>query len=359
MNYNSIQEILSAGITNMQVLRNNTKQDDGTDTIIGVPWFTYNGITASTIYASGNSFIGFGTSTEHLKVNRRDGVMYSLYREEGTLCNYYNFLKIRWDGYTTYNQTSASYRITYDVILWDTGDISLHMVTIPTSQNNGTYSLTADSTYTYTVNSANPDVTFKKTNSGFSVSNSLINLEISSILIRSGSSYYTIENNALSKLEVTELTSELFIKKGVKSVPSLSLLSALTNPEILFWTNMYTTGATLTIKGIPPLPQVVYFDTQDMTNYLTIKNLECFATNDVLFSISTDDGQTWKYYNNKSWNINNSSGMNIDTLQSITSDEWLEILTGATSYRFRCLLPNTTSSVGKIYINHILKTDNE
>ena len=96
-----------------------------------------------------------------------------------------------------------------------------------------------------------------------------------------------------------------------------------------------------------------------MTNYLTIKDLECIATNDVLFSISTDDGQTWKYYNDKSWNINNSSGMNIDTLKSITSDEWLEVLTGATSYKFRCLLPDVTSSVSKIYINYIPKTDNE
>ena len=133
MNYNSIQEILSADINNMQVIRNNSKQDDGTDSITGVSWFSYNGNTVSTIYANGNSYIGFGSSNEHLKVNRLDSAMWYLYREEGTLYNYYKFLKIRWDGYTSYYQTSASYRITYDVILWDTGDISLHMVTIPSS----------------------------------------------------------------------------------------------------------------------------------------------------------------------------------------------------------------------------------
>ena len=47
MNYNSIEEILSAGTSNMTVIRNNTKQDDGTDTITGVSWFTFNGVTAS------------------------------------------------------------------------------------------------------------------------------------------------------------------------------------------------------------------------------------------------------------------------------------------------------------------------
>lgn len=103
MNYNSIEEILSAGTTNMTVIRNDSKQDDGTDSITGVPWFTYNGTVASTIYASGNSWLGFGSTSEHLKVNRRDGAMYYLYREEGTLYGYYNFLKIRWAGYSYYN----------------------------------------------------------------------------------------------------------------------------------------------------------------------------------------------------------------------------------------------------------------
>ena len=103
MNYNSVEEILSAETANMTVIRDNSKNDDGTDTVTGVSWFNFKGKVASTIYVSGNSWLGFGASSEHLKVNRRDGAMYYLYREEGTLYNHYRFLKIRFSGYTSYS----------------------------------------------------------------------------------------------------------------------------------------------------------------------------------------------------------------------------------------------------------------
>ena len=240
MDYNSVDEILSSGTTNMQVIRNNSKNDDGTDGITGVNWFTYNGTVASTIYVSGNSWIGFGSSYEHLKVNRRDGAIYSLYREEGTLYNYYKFLKIRWVGYSAYNYTTTSYKIEYDVILWDTGDISLHMISIPTSYNSGTYSLVASSTYTYTVSTSSPDVTFVKTDSGFEVSNEIINLQLPyerRFLIKSDSTYYTIINNALSNINVSDLTSSTFLDNGINYIPDYSLIKSLPDPQILFWTD--------------------------------------------------------------------------------------------------------------------------
>jgi len=52
------------------------------------------------------------------------------------------------------------------------------MVSIPTSYNDGTYSLTADQTYTYTVSIGSPDITFLKTDSGFEINNNLISLEM-------------------------------------------------------------------------------------------------------------------------------------------------------------------------------------
>ena len=260
MDYSSVEQIFSAGTTNMEILRNNTKQDDGTDSFSGVSWFTYNGTVASTIYASGNSWIGFGSSSEHLKVNRRDGALYSLYREEGTLYGHYKFLKIRWEGYSQYNQTATSYAISYDVILWDTGDISLHMISIPSSYNSGTYSLIASSTYTYRVSAASPDVTFIKTDSGFEVSNSVIDLVIplkKRYLIRDNSTYYTVSNSTLAEVAISELTSDSFLNYGVEDIPVISLLTNLSNPEILYWTEDSDSGAVedgLIITGTPPLP---------------------------------------------------------------------------------------------------------
>lgn len=360
MNYSSIEEIFSAGTTNMEVLRNNTKQDDGTDSIVGVSWFTYNGTVASTIYASDNSWIGFGPSSEHLKVNRRDAALYSLYREEGTLYDYYKFLKIRWEGYSTYNNTSASYAISYDMILWDTGDISLHMISIPSSNNNGIYSLVASSTYSYTVSSASPDVTFTKTESGFAVSNSIIKLNMpvkKRYLVRDNSTYYTVLNNALAEVAISELTSDSFLNYGVEDIPPISLLTNLTNPEILYWADDSNLGAIkngLIITGVPPLPQILYYEIQDMSTHSSIRKAETIASDDAIFTITFDGGQTWQYYNNGAWNTatSESEGMTALTIKNLSESVWGEIST-STSYQFRCVLPSVDSYAHGIYVGYI------
>ena len=357
MNYNSIEEILSSGTTNMQVIRNNTKNDDGTDVIDGVSWFTYDEVVASNIHVSGNSWIGFGSYSEQLKVNRRDGAMYSLYREEGTLYEYYKFLKIRWKGYSYYNQTTSAYAVEYDVILWDTGDISLHMISIPTASNDGDYSLIASSAYSYTVSTLQPDVTFKRTATGFEVSNTIINLEPpyeKRYLIRSGSTYYTVLNNVLSEINVLNLESSTFLTYGVEFVPPFSLLAELSEPEILFWKDNDSDLETgLSVEGIPPLPQIVYYDIQDMTGYNGIQRIESKGTNDVLLSISFDNGQTWKYYKNNAWHVvtSDTDGMSIIELSHITPEAWSNIITN-TSYQLRCVLPSAISSIGNIYVKY-------
>lgn len=360
MNYNSIEEILSAGITNMEVIRNNTKQDDGTDSITGVSWFTYKGTTVSTIYASGNSWLGFGSSSEHLKVNRRDGAMWSLYREEGTLYDYYKFLKIRWSGYSRFSETTSAYAIEYDVILWDTGDISLHMISIPTSYNNGTYSLVASSTYSYTVSTSSPDVTFIKTDSGFSVSNEVINLESPyerRYLIRSGSTYYTVENNVLSEISDTDISSTTFLNYGIKTIPAISLLSNLPTPEILYWTDSEDVLINnLVIQGTPPLPQLLYYEPQNIAEGSGIKAIEANSSDDVLFTITSDGGETWYYFDTTAvtWVVSTtpSMGMNKATLKSITQNRWTEVISSSI-YQIRCALPSTESYVSKIMVGYV------
>ena len=359
MNYNSIEEIFAADTTNMTVLRNNIKQDDGADAITGINWFTFNGKVTSTIYASGNSFVGFGSSSEHLKVNRRDGAMYYLYREEGTLYNYYKFLKIRWGGYSAYNQTSSSYAITYDVILWDTGDISLHMVSIPTSSNNGTYSLVASSTYSYTVSSSSPDVTFKKTDTGFTVSNSIIELSLpfnKRYLVRSGSTYYTVANNTLSEISISNLTSEVFLTSGTEELPDINLLLNLTNPEILYWVDdergIPVTG--LIVNGIPSVPQMFCYDVKTVPENTVITKAEVYNANDILLTVTFDNGVTWMYYNTttNTWvtAASDNEGMTDITFKNLIPEQW-SMAPLTTTYQFRCALMSLESRAGSIYVN--------
>ena len=126
----------------MTVSRNNSGQDDGTDSVVGVDWFTFNGVVASTIYVSGNSWVGFGTSSEHLKVCRRDGKMWYLYRQEGTVGSK-KFLKLRWEGYTRYNYTTSTYALKWELFLFDDGGMYLNVIDVPDSSSYlGTSTLT-------------------------------------------------------------------------------------------------------------------------------------------------------------------------------------------------------------------------
>lgn len=358
MNYNSVNEIFSANISNMTILRNNSVLDSGADTVQGVDWFVFEGSAANNIYAAGDSYIGFGANLTQLKVGYDSGFrLKSLYREEGTLYNYYKFLKIRWDGNIYNRRAGIYYQKTYDVVLWDTGDISLHMVTIPSSNNSGPYELSeATTTYPYTVSTESPDVTFLRTNNGFTVTNSMIVFGPREYryLVRSDASYYTVVDNALSEIDVSELSSNIFNTFGTEYIPSANLMLGLPNPELLCWSeheeDRLKTG--LVVNTIPPLPQIVYGETQTITDGSIIDKSEVYNAKDVFVSISFDNGQTWKYFNDETWvyAISESEGMTAETLQNITPEQWATIAP-YTSVQFRCALMSKESQMGKIYFN--------
>lgn len=349
MNYNSVEEILASGTTNMTVIRNNVKQDDGADTINGVSWFTYNGSAVNTIYVSGNSYIGFGSNTEHLKINRRDGAMWYLYREEGTLLSNYKFLKIRWVGYTYYNNTTSSYSLSYDVILWDTGDISLHMVSIPTTYYDGTFVL-GSLNYTKPTGST-PDITFKKEESGYTVINSIIELQPPVYyLIRSNSTYYTISDGSLLGIGNIDITADNFLNYGVNEIKDISLLTNLSNPELLAWTSSdsFSINQGLVINMEPQFPQVAYYDSITLSSMYAIEAAKAYGDN-VLFAITFDNGATWIYFNGSNW-VNASStseGMTAEMVYSIPEDKWAEVSLSKT-FKFRCSLLSMESTAGKI-----------
>lgn len=154
-NFSSLSDLLNT-TDGMTVLRNNSAQDDGTDIIAGVDWFTFNGIVASSIYVNGNSWLGFGTASENLRVWRRDAKMYYLYRQEGTI-GPSKFLKLRWEGYSYYNSTATAYSLKYEVFLFDDGGIYLNFFQVPGGSYTGTNRLTCGSnTYSFSVSDYTP-----------------------------------------------------------------------------------------------------------------------------------------------------------------------------------------------------------
>ncbi|WP_285174086.1 hypothetical protein, partial [Mycobacterium tuberculosis] len=72
-------EQLLASTGNLVQLVKNTAYDDSTLTIDGVDWFKFNNVVTTKIYINGNSWFGFGSSSEQLKVCRRDAKMYNFW----------------------------------------------------------------------------------------------------------------------------------------------------------------------------------------------------------------------------------------------------------------------------------------
>ena len=140
-------------INGMTAIRENVRNYGGVDELAGADWFSYNGVTANTVYVSGYNYIGFGADAQHLNVCYRSGATYYVYRLEGTLTNGHRFLKISVDGTTRYNYYTDPYRLIYELFLLDDESMYLNVIQTPTSTSYvGTSSLVCgSSTQTLTI----------------------------------------------------------------------------------------------------------------------------------------------------------------------------------------------------------------
>lgn len=335
-NYTTIEEIV-AGVDNATQLRTNTKQDDGTDTITGVDWFSYNGTVCNNIYVNGNGWIGFGSSSEHLKVNRRDQAMWNLWREEGTFStrfNSYRFLRIRWSGYTVYNSTSANNLLTFDVILFETGDIMLYIVDVPSSYYTGTFELgsltyekpTADRRY----------VTFYlQTDGSYVADYAPISYNVKKYLVRNNGTLYTVTDGALVEVTGT-LNADLFINNGSDTIPDGALLMTLSAPEVLCWTDASEVPKlNAVVQGVPIGTHDIISNTAMVGHHSIygIESVEATASDGATFLLSFDGGM-WMAYNNGKWSASDV-GMTASELMAIPTEAWASVINSAIFMRLK------------------------
>lgn len=353
----------------MEVLVNNTKKDDDTITVKGVDWFKFNGVTAINLYASGNHWIGIGSSAEHFKVCRRDGAMYYLYRQEGLIYGYYRFLKIRWEGYTQYNSTDASRKLIYELFLIDTGDMFLNVIQAPTNSSYiGTSSLTCGSN-TYFLNipvGSAPQICFDHqddTGSAWAVRYDKMIIEppyVRKYLVQDGAgAYYTVAGDTLIALEEAELTAQVMLNRGLDAAPAYGLISSLENPAVLCWQD--SVGHPVMTADITAIPynQTVYTKDYDMTHdsVIGIENVVVDADENTLFAVSFDGGVTWQAHDDSAWSTlsEEQSGMTKAALEGIGVDAWAEVATTG-QYRFRFTLPED-GYVRNVVVNYLNKEE--
>lgn len=366
--YSTIESIFEQTIDNLTCLVNNSSYDDNSYSISSVPsWLKFNNYHPTMIYVNGNSWIGLasGSSTESIKFNRRDAKMYYLWTEEGKLYNYYNFYRIRWKGYSRYNQTSSSCLQEWEVIFFDTGDICIHAINIPSSSYDGSNDILASAAYSYTKLTADsPFVSFyhqDENNTIFTVEQSIINLQLpfdKKYLIRSGGKLYTIVEGALSELSATEATSSVFRDSGVDDIPDGSLLVNLVDPEVLYWIDSaeYDIGKLIVTQTATPPAQVLYSPDYDMSD-ATIKGIEKViveADEGILFAVSFDSGTVWNVFTGTEWGIlsEENTGMTATILNAITSEQWQTVATTG-KIKFRISIPDLANKFTSLVVDYI------
>jgi hypothetical protein len=184
--------------------------------------------------------MGIGTNGEQVKVHRRDAMSWTIRREEGTIYNYYRFLRVRWEGYSQYSMTSADVKLVWDLLLLDTGDIVLHFETIPTNTSYlGECTLVTSSgniAFTPTVGGIVTFLHQNDTGTSFVLSQELPVLldpyNRRYLITDATGALYTVEEGSLLKLSETELTAEVFETYGVQDIPDGALLLTLVDPTI-------------------------------------------------------------------------------------------------------------------------------
>lgn len=332
----------------METLRNESLNDDGTDTVAGVDWFKFKENTADSFYVSGNSWIGMGQIAEQLKICRRDADLLTLRREEGTLFAYYKFLRIRWEGYSVHGNRTAATRLVWDALFFDTGDIVLYFTEVPTSASyiGECVLYTKSKNISFSIEKGKALSFLHKDGVGneYELSSGMpvfLDPYNRRYLFKDVEGvFYTIVDELLTPLEETQLTAELFETYGLSELPDGNLLTGLKNPTVLYWhdsDNLFP-DMKLSYSGIPK-PQVIYSENIDMSHYsiLGIEKVICDCDENCLFAVSFDDGETWLGYVNGSWVkfTEETSGMSKAAIEAISSDTWAEkATTGMIKYRF-------------------------
>lgn len=178
-------------------------------------------------------------------------------------------------------------------------------------------------------------------------------------LIKSEDMLCTVIDNELVLLDQAELTAEVFHSHGFDELPDWSVISTLTNPEILYWQSadiedeLPTITATMTAM---PYPQTIISQNYDMSDD-TILGVECAyvtASSDVVFAISVDDGSSWYMWTGSAWGTltDATTGMTAETINAITTEQWAGLMTTG-QFKVRMTLFDENSSFTSFVMDYI------
>lgn len=351
-----------------------TMQDDQTVSCVGASWFKYNGVTCDTIYISGNSWIGFGVSNEHMKIDRRDAKCHYLYRQE-LIYKGWQCIKFRWEGYSYYNQTSDTYKLIWELFLFETGDLFVNVIknsnmgtnSFDTLGGSGTFNPITGAMISGYCGDAENGKVFALVNEMYQHTPSVI----MKYIIEIESEYYVVDNGELVKLNEQSLSYDVFQQYGMDKMPTGTVLKNVPLFKIHRWQDKEESVISTMqaeIKALPK-PQIIVqnydvdFSHESIAN---IKNVKVNATipdgSLVKFVVSMDSGSTWKSFDRARWNdicIDNlddfyTYGMDKITIEAITNEQWISFVEEQGTRKYRFAIYVDANTIGKVSLTDIV-----
>ncbi|MCR0611707.1 hypothetical protein MKD05_10955 [[Clostridium] innocuum] len=291
-------------VENMEYVSNGYN-DDSTFSTEGLDGFMFNGISANPLYISSNHWIGFGTGAEQMKILRRDGCSTAIYRQMGETTNGLQFLKIRFEGYTAYNNRVEATRLIFELFLLSNNDMFLNVIQTPTNTGYlGTSDLICGGTTTALTladgSGAGTQVSFYHEDEGGRNWNIVYALYEETdtysfaYLLRQADAFYTYADGALQEVSIENLTAAMFLEYGFEEIPPAEILTPINNMQMYLWKAGGTEQLLKANVKAYPYPQVLEA-AADMIHIsiLGIKMLTAEYSGDVTVSVSIDNGQTY------------------------------------------------------------------
>lgn len=349
-----------------------TSNDDTTVTLPDMGFdFKYNGSVVRQLRTSGNSWVGFGSATEHLKINRRDAsynkLYYALEIEGGK-----KTFRIRWEGNASYSNWNANDLI-WELTLFETGVIRLVVEKIPNSGTNSFDNPNVE-TQTLTLSNGSSLIFFPGTADGKNYTiyyNSNYILANEKYLMVDDEGIKTFSSGLWIKVSDLPLTEEMFLSFGLDNIPQ-SYAGITGNPKLYFYsddtkkanptkyileTKEVVTSKPKVIKQrsdfLIPSSKNISSITVDTSFVRRDSNGNPISTNGAIkLAISFDSGNSYYTFNQTSGSfetidINNldgflNQGINVNALNQLNYSELNQLLTENRTIRFAYLLYKPT-----------------
>lgn len=179
-------------------------------------------------------------------------------------------------------------------------------------------------------------------------------------LIESNNIYYNIVDGVLNQLDITELNAEAFATYGTLGISDSSLLSGLSKFSIYGWLESEDLTPSFSTKLIAtPFTQTIISNAIDLTdNSITGINSVVFTgEGELIMSVSFDDKASWKIWDvtNETWTdaADEYSGMNKETVEAITKEQWDLLYIGADKFYIKVVLQDATQTIEQIKVQFV------